>query len=232
MHLLRMLVLLLLGTTPALATTVTIEAGRDTTLIEDPAGSLANGSGPFLFVGRTNQAENSLRRGLLFFDVAAVLPANALIEEVALVLYQSQGNVGLNDICLVRAQESWGEGTSASGGGLGAPAQPGDATWLHTFYPTTYWVQPGGQFIGRASACQTVDANGYYRWESTNHLVQDVRLWLQEPSQNNGWELVGDELTLQNAKRFASRENSNLRLRPLLEVTYRLPGEPKDADGE
>lgn len=232
MRLWGMLAMLLLGVSPALATTVTIEAARDTTLIEDPAGSLANGSGPFLFVGRTNQTENSIRRGLLFFDVAASLPANAHIEEVALTLYQSQGNVGLNVICLVRLQDSWGEGTSASSGGLGAPTQPGDATWLHTFYPTTYWVQPGGQFIGRASACQTVDANGYYRWESTVHLLQDVRLWLHNPGQNNGWILVGDESTPQNAKRFATRENSNLRLRPQLEVTYQLPGKDSDPDEE
>jgi len=232
MRLLGIFVMLLLAATPAVAATVNIEAGRDTTLIEDQSGSLSNGSGQYFFTGRTNQTENSIRRGLLFFDVAAALPANAHIEKAALILYQSQGNVGLNEICLVRAQDPWGEDKSASSGGLGAPAQPGDATWTNTFYPTTYWVQPGGQFIGRASACQIVDATGYYRWESTNHLLQDVRLWLHNPDQNNGWGLIGDELTPQNAKRFATRENPNLRLRPLLEVTYRLPGEKQDMDEE
>jgi hypothetical protein len=36
----------------------------------------------------------------------------------------------------------------------------------------------------------------------------------------------GDETTPQTAKSFASRENPDLSLRPVLEVTYRLPGRP------
>ncbi|TFG94043.1 MAG: hypothetical protein E4H11_07505, partial [Myxococcales bacterium] len=58
-------VLLLLAPAAAMAETVFIEAARDATLIEDPDGALANGSGPVFFVGRNNQAENSVRRGLI-----------------------------------------------------------------------------------------------------------------------------------------------------------------------
>ena len=53
--------------------TVRIGAVRDATLIEDPDGALANGSGPFLFAGRTGQRQNSIRRGLLYFDVASAV---------------------------------------------------------------------------------------------------------------------------------------------------------------
>jgi len=219
------LLLLLLLPSSALAATALLEAVRDTTLIEDPGGALANGSGPYFFAGRTNQEENAVRRGLIRFDVAAQVPVDAVIESVTLTLYQSQGNPDAGIVALYRVQEDWGEGAAAASGGGGAPAQPGDATWLHTFYGSAFWVREGGQFIGRDSSRLVVEGNGYYEWPSTNHMVQDARLWLSHPESNFGWMIVGDEETFQNAKRFASRENANLRLRPLLKVTYRLPGE-------
>ena len=58
-----LLVALLLLSLPANAETVLVEAGRDATLIEDPDGAWANGSGPFLFAGRTTQDQNGIRRG-------------------------------------------------------------------------------------------------------------------------------------------------------------------------
>ncbi len=219
------LLLLLLLPSSVPAATEYFEAVRDTTLIEDPGGVLANGAGPYFFVGRTNQEGRAIRRGLIRFDVASLLPFDAVIESVSLALYQSQGNPAKCEVALFRVQDDWGEGASAASGGGGAPAEPGDATWIHTFFDSAFWVQDGGHFIGRESARLEVEGNGYYEWSSTNHLVQDVRLWLNNPEHNFGWILVGDEATLQNAKRFASRENANSRLRPLLEVTYRLPGE-------
>ena len=60
--------------------------------------------------------------------------------------------------------------------------------------------------------------------ESTNHLVQDVRLWNSAPQQNFGWIVIGDETTPQTAKSLASRESPEPSVRPVLEVTYRLPG--------
>ena len=209
---------------PAGADTVTIDASRDTTLIEDTAGAFSNGSGPYFFVGRTNQAVNGIRRGLLFFDVAAVLPPEAIIERVSLTLYQYQGNPGVSTISLHRVQDNWGEGASVSSGGQGAPSQPGDATWTHTFYPSDFWVHEGGHFVERVSAEQNVDGTGYFTWENADHLVQDVRLWLFAPDKNFGWILIGDEGMPQTVKRFASRENPDVRLRPMLAVTYRLPG--------
>jgi hypothetical protein len=69
---------MLLGAVPAAAETVTIEASRDATLIEHPEGLLANGAGPALFVGRTAQVENGIRRALIHFDVVPALPDHAL----------------------------------------------------------------------------------------------------------------------------------------------------------
>ena len=215
---------LLLAPGWAAAETVFIDAARDATLIEEPDGALANGSGPAFFVGRNNQVRNSVRRGLVHFDVAAVLPRNARVTAVRLTLYMSPSNSGPRRISLHRVQADWGEGPSFASGGGGDFSAPGDSTWVHTFYDDEFWVRPGGQFVRRASASQEVAASDFYTWGSTRKMVADVRRWLAAPHWNFGWILIGDETTPQNAKSFASREEADASLRPVLEVTYRLPG--------
>ncbi len=177
---------------PALETT-TIEASRDATLIEDPVGAFANGSGPVFFVGETGSA--GARRAVLYFDVAGALPAGAVIDAAALTLYMTPSHDEPRMIHLHRVLAEWGEGPSVSSGGGGTSSLPGDATWVHTFYDREYWVHPGGQFVARASAELEVGAAGLYTWRSTDHLVQDVRLWQHAPDRNFGWILIGDEST-------------------------------------
>ena len=208
----------------AVAETVTLEAGRDATLIEDAEGAWANGSGPSFFVGRTAQQRGSIRRGLLYFDVAAVVPRRAIIERVRLTLFAKPANDVEREVRLVRVLADWGEGPSASSGGGGRPSEPGDATWIHTFFDGETWVRPGGQFLGSASATRTVAGAGLYTWDSTNRLVNDVRHWSDAPGRNFGWILIGDETAPQTAKNFGSREDPVPARRPTLEITYRLPG--------
>lgn len=211
---------------PAGAETVTIEAARDATLIEDPAGARANGSGPFFFVGRTSGGENAVRRTVLSFDVAAAVPERAIIEDVSLTVFMWPSHPETREIRLHRVLADWGEGASSSEGGGGAPSEAGDVTWLHAFYDTEPWVRAGGQLVDRVSARLEVADTGFYTWQSTDHLVQDVRLWLAAPQRNFGWVLIGDEITPQSVKSFASREHPDLNLRPTLTVTYRTPGSP------
>lgn len=226
MKLRRLALLLLLFVLPAsaLAETVRIEADRDATLIEHPDGAKANGSGPSIFVGRTSGAQNSVRRTLLHFDVADVLPRQAIIESVSLTLVMAQSNDSLSELRLHRVLADWGEGPSAASGGGGANSEPGDVTWIHTFHDFEFWTHSGGQFVGRASASTGVAGAATYTWQSTQHLVQDVRHWNSAPQRNFGWILIGDETMPQTAKRFASRENTDPSMRPMLDVTYRLPG--------
>jgi hypothetical protein len=207
----------------AASETVLVEAGRDATLIEDPGGLLANGSGPAFFVGRNNQAGNSVRRGLIYFDVAAAIPRNARVERVRLTLYMSPSNAAPRRIGLHRLQADWGEGSSFASGGGGARSVSGDATWIHTFYDDALWARSGGDFLPRASASRDVAASDFYTWETTPKMVRDVRRWLRAPHRNFGWILIGDETTPQNAKSFASREAADPSLRPVLEVVYRTP---------
>ncbi|NIM64182.1 MAG: hypothetical protein GTO30_21780, partial [Acidobacteria bacterium] len=143
---------LALLTSAASAETVVIEATRDATLIEHPAGALANGSGPVFFAGRTSQAENGVRRALLYFDVSAYLPQSAIIEKVELRLVHMGGNSLPRAVRLHRALEAWSEGASAASGGSGAPSTTGDATWIHAAYDHDLWVRAGGHFVARSSA--------------------------------------------------------------------------------
>ena len=226
LHALTLLALLSLIPAPVIAETVRIEAGRDATLIEHPDGARANGSGPAFFVGRTSQGQNSVRRTLIWFDVAAALPERAIVESVSLTVFMSPSNSQMREIRLHRVLADWGEGPSSASGGGGRPAEPGDATWIHTFYDYRFWTHGGGQFVGRVSAQTDVAGSAFYTWESTNHMIQDVRLWNSAPQRNFGWILIGDETTPQTAKSFASREFPDPVLRPVLEVSWRMPGKP------
>jgi len=211
--------------TPNQAATVAVPAARDTTLVEDPNGSLANGAGPAVFVGRTNATDNGVRRGLVVFDLVPgllqVQPNAMAIEKVSLVLTNlTESNVAPAEYRLHRALAEWGEGTSSSSGGGGAAATPGDATWVHTFHAETFWMHNGAQFVGQPSARLVLAGPGVYRFES-DALLRDVRLWTLHPERNFGWILIGDETHGQTVRAFASRENPDPGLRPVLEITCR-----------
>jgi hypothetical protein len=216
---------LLLTSAVAAAETILIDAGQDATLIEEPDGALANGAGRVFFVGHTNQRQNGVRRGLIYFDVAAALPENARVESARVTLYMSPSNAAPRQIGLHRLLAEWGEGTSSASGGGGDLSTEGDATWIHTFYDDGFWVKPGGDFVARASVSREVAASDFYTWESTRKTLADVRLWLRAPQRNFGWILLGDEATPQSVKSFASRESPDPSLWPVLEVIYHLPGE-------
>lgn len=207
---------------PRQANVVVVQADRDNTLIEDPAGALSNGSGPAFFVGRTNQPQNSIRRGVLRFELEGVLPPGAVVEKVRLVLHASAVN-GPNDVRLHRLLQDWGEGSSSSGGGQGAPAAPGDATWLHTFFDQEFWAVSGAASrLSRASAQATVMGAGFVVWGSPA-LGRDVAAWLEDPRRNFGWLLVGNELASQTVTRFDSRESFDPGARPMLVIRFRGP---------
>jgi hypothetical protein len=211
---------------PLQADMVHIPADRDATLIEDADGAYANGAGPAFFAGRNNQGQYALRRAVIHFDVAGHLPERALIDRAFVSLYQtSSSNTTSHSVSLHRVLENWSEGPAFSSGGSGAPAGPGDVTWLHTSYDLEYWVQAGGQFVAHASGSEIVGGAGFYTWQDSLNLVNDVRLWLHAPQQNFGWLVMGDEDTPQSSKRFASREGPAVDQQPLLTIEYHLPGE-------
>jgi len=194
---------------------------KDNTLFEDITGSLSNGIGPNFFAGKNNQ--DLIRRGVLAFDVAGNLPAGATIDSVTLTLYMDQTSAGIQLVELRRILADWGEGTSNSTGGMGAPATPGDATWLHTFYDTSFWTSPGGDFSMIVSASDSVDQVGSYTWGSTSQMIADVQDWLDNPTSNFGWLVLGNESDQQTSKRFGTRENTTPGNQPVLSVHWTGP---------
>jgi hypothetical protein len=207
----------------AMADTLTLNPVADNTLIQDAAGALSAGASYNVYSGRVgSNGSGTFRRALIRFDVSAI-PPGSIVTSVQLRMYMSQGQGGTRSHSLHRMSASWGEAGSFSFGGAGAPAQAGDATWIHRSWPGTPWATPGGDFVAAASATQSVSGIAWYTWGSTGALVADVQSWVSDPTQNFGWMLRGDESQERTSKRFDSRQSSNPSTKPQLIVTFTPP---------
>jgi hypothetical protein len=212
----------ILAATPSHAALVTLSAIKDNTLYQNASGSLSNGAGEAFFVGRTNQANNPLRRALLAFDIYSQLPAGVTITSAKLELWCSLTISGGQNIELHTVLKDWGESTSNANGneGQGAGAANGDATWIHTFRPGSLWTSAGGDFTPAASAVTSVSVSDeVYSWSSPQ-MVADVQNWLNNPSTDFGWLMRGNEAVAASAKRFNSRESIDPTMRPRLIIEY------------
>jgi hypothetical protein len=213
-------------------TTVMVGPSKDNTLY-DIAGDFSDGAGPNFFVGDDGfNGGGTPRRGVIAFDVAGNVPAGATINNVTLKLNMSKSNAGPTNIDLHALQADWGEGTSNAGinGGGGAPATTNDATWIYRFFnattPGPKWTNPGGDFSSTVSATTSVGGIGSYTWGSTTQMVADVQGWLNNPSTNFGWILIGNESQPTTAKRFDTKENSTAGNRPTLTIDYSVAAGP------
>jgi len=214
-----------LGPRVVAADTLTLTATRDNTLIESAMGSLSNGAGTYFFAGRTGQSSDAVRRGLIAFDLTSV-PARSSIGAVVLTVHLSRAaSAATHEVRLHRVLTPWGEGTSigGSGEGAGAPATPGDATWIHASLGSRTWASPGGDFASAPSATAAASGPGTLTWGSTLAMVADVQAWVDAPESAHGWIVLGDEATARSAKRFASRQNASVSMRPMLTVTFAPP---------
>lgn len=198
-----------------------LPAAKDNTLIEDPEGDASNGAGPVMQVGRTRQA--SLRRAVIAFDVAGGLPDEAIVinsVELRLNVFRESSNGAVPSlVSLHRIEADWGEGTSSTVGGSGAPATTGDATWTHRLWPDSAWAAEGGDFAAEGSAEVTIDGLGVYTWTGDG-LKADVEAWLENPETNFGWLLLGDETQNQTAKAIDTRESQTMESRPVLVIDF------------
>lgn len=203
---------------------VNITADKDNTLYESGTGALSNGAGIHFFTGRTNQAAGqSIRRGLISFDIVGNIESGATIDNVVLTLTMTKTSSASQDIKLHRVSADWGEGTSNAGtsaDGIGIASTTGDATWIHTFFSSATWTNAGGDFSSTVSDSQSVNLNGSYSWGSTSEMVADVQGWLDDAANNFGWIVVGNESTSKTTKQFGTHEISPSSNRPTLVVTF------------
>ncbi|QSA95752.1 VPLPA-CTERM sorting domain-containing protein [Methylococcus sp. EFPC2] len=237
---------LLAGSSPenVLAVTVTEGSGKVSTIFENqPDNSI--GRGPAVFIG--GDSHGSPRRGLIGFNIAADIPAGAIITSVQLTLYLAQvagSGTGNEDafprtIELHRLTNDWAHGPTAlgltqiDGTDQGFPAIPPSPTWNERRYQQGQpWTTPGGDFVPTASASTAVgDAvNSAYTWGSTPALVADVQSMLDEPTSNHGWLLQNtDEYGLDTYRVFYTKDWSDTAMRPRLQVSYEMAPVPLPA---
>jgi hypothetical protein len=211
-----------IGLSLASAATIDINPIKDNTLYQYvPAdGDRSNALGIHFFTGET--AVGELRRGVLAFDIAGNIPAGSTITGVSLSMNMSRTAFDTpRTVELHVLLADWGEGTSNANNeeGMGAPATTNDATWRHRFFDTIFWTTQGGDFSGTVSASQSVGAIGGYTWSSAQ-MVADVQSWLDNPANNFGWLVLGDESAIATAKRFDTRESTSP---PVLSIEYTPP---------
>ncbi|MCA8977210.1 MAG: DNRLRE domain-containing protein [Planctomycetes bacterium] len=218
-------VALALATATTAQTTVVVPCAKDNTLYESTTGSLSSGSGPSLFVGVTGQP--GLRRALLKFDIAAHVPSGARIVGATLTINTTQSAyAGAVDVSGHRVLTAWGEGASIApgGGGGGGAAATNDATWLHTFYPGSFWSTAGGDFAPTPSLLITTQPFGLASSQPSTAMIADVQSWLNNSAGNHGWLLKTNEALPYVTRKFDSRETT-LGTAPSLSVSYLTRGQ-------
>ena len=227
--LLGILFLLLLPTSSFCQESTVLFPVKDNTLIESSSGSFSNGSGAFIFAGRVGgPGDLTLRRAVFQFDVESALPNPVDIQDISLTLTVIQsGDGGAQNVSLHRVLSDWGEGTSSASGGQGDLSSDNDATWIHTFYPSAEWGVPGGHFVANPSATLELGSSGTFVIENQLGLLADLEFWIENPDQNFGWILLGDESGRdKTVQKIGSRENNTESQRPQLAVTYLDPALP------
>ena len=206
-----------------LADVVEIGASKDNVLYETSDGSISNGAGEHFFAGRNSSQE--IRRSVIAFDVASSIPAGSVVHSITLTLFMSRTTAPTVTVALHRLLSDWGEGSSNSTGGEGGGSAVtlGDATWIHSFYNTFFWTSPGGDYLALPRASTSVGGIGFYSWSSAQ-LATDVQGWLDNPSGNFGWLLIGSEGSGgRTTKRFDSRTNPATAQQPRLTIDFTPP---------
>ena len=201
---------------------------RDSAIYSDDVIA-ANGSGEYIFAGRVGSG--GLRRSLVRFDLANNIAPGSVITSVELTMYMSRTVSGNQTISLHYLNSDWAEGSSDPVGqeGGGTSAEDIDATWNYAFYnpanppASTPWISPGGDYVANDSASTSVSAIGSYTWLSTIDMVADAQAWLDGPSSNFGWAVLGNELQGGTTKRFNSRSYPTVSQRPQLTITFTSP---------
>jgi hypothetical protein len=187
----------------------------DTTMTADQwnARLVEWGSG---LAGRQWQAEVSApQAGRPFYATLVSVPAH--INSATLQLHLSQSISGDQTFELRRVTAGWGEGTSDAPGaeGTGTTATTNSATWLHRFFPATFWATAGGDFAPTASATALVGINFVNYFWSSSQLASDVQSWLDAPSTQFGWVLKEVDESLEGVVEIEGSDEQLMHIREL-----------------
>jgi hypothetical protein len=204
------------------AATVQIDVLKDTSLFE--TGPDANLGADDLASGTTKAGYKS--RALIQFDVASLIPTGSTIQSVSLRLNVNRQANGayLENYGLHKFLTNWTEGVGTSNF---APALTGETSWNSQSQGSVLWSTPGTQsgveyspVISGLSA--TILTTGTFNISSTSQMVTDVQSWLDAPTANFGWMIIGQREDIGGtARRFTSKETGALV--PQITVTYAVP---------
>ena len=215
--------------TECVAATGNFIPAADTSLLEV---SPSNNLGGYFGMNSGTTQNGPRTRALMRFDLSS-LPTNTVVQSATLTVHVTQQPIDGYDFTafgLHRMFRPWGEGDKipVTQPGQGVPATAGEATWLHAFYPTNQWTEPGGQpgtdYSSIESSFEIIYdvAGSPYIFPSTPELVDDVQAWINKPATNHGWMFrCADELPRFTARRFGTREDANNA--PVLELKYLVP---------
>ena len=215
--------------TECVAATGNFIPAADTSLLEV---SPSNNLGGYFGMNSGTTQNGPRTRALMRFDLSG-LPTNTVVQSATLTVHVTQQPIDGYDFTafgLHRMFRPWGEGDKipVTQPGQGVPATAGEATWLHAFYPTNQWTEPGGQpgtdYSSIESSFEIIYdvAGSPYIFPSTPELVDDVQAWINKPATNHGWMFrCADELPRFTARRFGTREDADNA--PLLELKYLVP---------
>ena len=215
--------------TKCVAATGDFIPAADTSLLEV---SPSNNLGGYFGMNSGTTQNGPRTRALMRFDLSG-LPTNTVVQSATLTVHVTQQPIDGYDFTafgLHRMFRPWGEGDKipVTQPGQGVPATAGEATWLHAFYPTNQWTEPGGQpgtdYSSIESSFEIIYdvAGSPYIFPSTPELVDDVQAWINKPATNHGWMFrCADELPRFTARRFGTREDANNA--PVLELKYLVP---------
>jgi len=195
----------------------------DDTLYQSQGDQTNNEAGEWLFAGATR--EGNLRRSLISFDIGAAILAGPTVTTVSLTLTVSRSIASATEIGIHTLLGAWQEGAADAlgneGSGAAAEATDGDVTRTHRVFGSDAWDTPVKDFSPNASATVMVNGRRAYAWDSSSQLVADVQAWLDDPSGNFGWLIMGDASKNQTANRFDSSDSPEASGRTVLVVEYR-----------
>ena len=189
----------------------------DNTMFKDLP--LSNGIGEYFFAGTTK--DDVTKRALVMFDLAESVPEGVIVDSAILVLIPTKVKPGSTSIDVHMVTTEWGEGSSKAedGDGKGDVATANDATWEYAKFNTHPWIKSGGDYAIEASATSTV-STGIDAVFGSIGITANVNFWLENPSQNYGWILIGDEFSTSTSAKFGSRDHPDDMLWPKLKLYY------------
>lgn len=161
---------------------------------------------------RTEDAIGPTHEGLFYFPLPQDMPQNAEVIRATLKLYSGTRN--RNAAILLRAYM------------LRRPWEERSATWYRASEGEA-WEQAGafGEEDREATPVAEVVFDDAYNWVSLD-VTSAVARWVTHPDENHGLIIQGFKVGSQVEHRFLSSQYPNIELRPMLEITYRVPVPP------